>query len=154
MSDQALERLEAFIGSWDIHAHFPPDHPATDLRDFKMGGRAVFEWILDGKFLVERSEVEHADAPNSYVIIAPNHNGTYTQHYFDSRGVVRTYEMTFDGTLWTLTRDKPDFSPLEFSQRWTASVEDGGKTIRGRWEICHDGTTWEHDFEMTYSKRD
>jgi hypothetical protein len=27
---------------------------------------------------------------------------TFTQHYYDSRGVVRTYQMTLDGRAWKL----------------------------------------------------
>ncbi len=25
-------------------------------------------------------------------------------------------------------------------------------TITGAFEICHDGTTWEHDFDVTYTR--
>jgi hypothetical protein len=39
-----------------------------------------------------------------------------------------------------------------FSQRYSGIFSDDGETIAGSWEICHDGTTWEHDFELTYSK--
>ena len=27
-----------------------------------------------------------------------------------------------------------------------------GETIDGRWEICHDGTTWEDDLQITYRR--
>jgi hypothetical protein len=43
--------------------------------------------------------------------------------------------MTFDGTAWTLTREQQDFTPLAFKQRFVGTVEDGGDTIRGRWDI-------------------
>jgi hypothetical protein len=142
----ALGRLEVFVGAWSVTASFP-QFPA-DVR-----GRTEFEWILERQFLLQRAEVAHPDAPNGLMVIAPNTDGdAYTQHYFDSRGVVRTYAMTFDGRVWTLTRETPDFTPLEFSQRFTGTVDDHGKTIRGRWETCHDGTNWEHDFDLTYSK--
>jgi hypothetical protein len=42
-----LERLDAFIGEWSIEAAFTPG----------VAGRAVFEWVLGGQFLMERSEV-------------------------------------------------------------------------------------------------
>ena len=45
-----------------------------------------------------------------------------------------------------------DFSPLDFSQRFTGTFSEDGKTIEGRWEISHDGETWETDFDMTYTK--
>ena len=27
-----------------------------------------------------------------------------------------------------------------------------GNTISGAWEICHDGKTWEHDFNLIYTR--
>jgi uncharacterized protein DUF1579 len=148
MGAEALERLEAFVGRWNIAAPNFPHGPEAE-----MNGSATFAWILDGAFLLETSTVSHPDAPDGYSIIAPDTDGDgYTQHYFDSRGVVRTYAMTFDGALWTLTREKPDFAPLDFKQRFTATLDDDGRTIRGGWEIDHGGG-WERDFDLVYTKR-
>jgi len=60
--------------------------------------------------------------------------------------------MTFGDGVWTLSRTSPDFSPLNFSQRFTGTFGDGGKTIRGRWETSDDGSSWEHDFDLIYAK--
>jgi hypothetical protein len=73
-------------------------------------------------------------------------------HYFDSRGVARTYQMSFTEREWKLWRDRPDLSPLDFSQRFTGTLSSDGNTISGRWEISHDGSTWEHDFQITYRR--
>jgi hypothetical protein len=54
--------------------------------------------------------------------------------------------------VWKLWRDEPDFSPLDFAQRITGTFSNAGETISGRSEIWHDGTTWEHDFDLTYGK--
>ena len=141
------DRLERFVGDWRVEAVFPPDRQI----EADVGARATFEWILDGAFLVERSEVDHPDAPNGFTVTAPNADDDgYTQHYFDSRGVARIYEVTFDGRVWTLTRDKPDFSPLDFKQRYTATFDDDGDAIRGTWEICFEGDKWEKDFDLNY----
>jgi hypothetical protein len=51
-----------------------------------------------------------------------------------------------------LSRTKADFSPLDFSQRFTGTFDDDGRRIRGRWEICRDGSTWEHDFDLVYRR--
>jgi hypothetical protein len=115
-------------------------------------GRSTFEWVLGGAFLLQRSEVDHPSAPDGLILVGPGDTGAYTQHYFDSRGVARVYAMTFDGRRWTLTREAPDFTPLEFSQRFTGTFEDGEQTIRGAWEVCHDGTTWQKDFDLVYTK--
>jgi hypothetical protein len=143
----SLEALEPFIGEWSIEAKFP-NAPPTDTP-----GRVVFEWMPGGKFLVERWEVPHPEAPDGIAIIGPDGDGEgYLQHYFDSRGVARVYRMSFSEGVWKLWRDSADFSPLDFSQRYEGTFSDDGKTIAGAWEICHDGKTWEHDFDLTYAK--
>jgi hypothetical protein len=75
---------------------------------------------------------------------------TYLQHYFDSRGVARVYEMSVTAGVWTLTRIAPDLSPLDFSQRFTGTFSVDYNTIDGRWETSDDGSRWEHDFDLTY----
>jgi hypothetical protein len=88
------------------------------------------------------------------MVIAPDPDrpGGYRQHYFDARGVVRLYEMTFDGREWTLLRRTPDFAPLDFAQRFTGTFSEDGDTIAGRWETSPDGTEWQPDFELTYRR--
>jgi hypothetical protein len=41
-----------------------------------------------------------------------------------------------------------------FPQRFTATFEDGGRRIVGRWEKAEDGTTFESDFDLTYTRLD
>jgi hypothetical protein len=82
----------------------------------------------------------------------PRARETYLQHYFDSRGVARVYEMSFDDGVWKLSRKSADFSPLHFAQRFTGTFSDDGRTIDGRCETSGDGSSWEHDFDLTYIK--
>ena len=49
--------------------------------------------------------------------------GACTQHYFDSRGVVCLYAMTFVGGVWTLTRESPDFTPPGFPAAFHRHVQ-------------------------------
>lgn len=58
--------------------------------------------------------------------------------------------MTFDGHTWTLERTKPDFSPLDFHQRFVGSISDDGTTIDGEWRTSQDGQQWTRDFRVTY----
>jgi hypothetical protein len=75
----------------------------------------------------------------------------FTQHYFDSRGVVRIYAMTFNGSTWTLTREQPDFSDFNFAQRYVG--EFSGNRIDGRWEIKEPGDAdYRLDFELSYER--
>jgi hypothetical protein len=60
--------------------------------------------------------------------------------------------MSVEDGVWKLWRDEPDFSALDFSQHFAGTFSADGRTIDGRWEICHDGTTWEHDFDLTYTR--
>jgi hypothetical protein len=148
----ALERLGAFIGTWRLEASFPQAPPAEGASSDDTAAFAVFEWALDGRFLVQRSKAPDP-APDSLAIVGVDADSdTYSQHYFDSRGVVRMYAMTFNDGVWTLLRDKPDFSPLDFSQRFTGTFSDDGNSIVGRWEISRDGSNWGHDFDLTYSR--
>jgi hypothetical protein len=138
--DDAVARLQPFVGEWRVE---------TSLGD--VPARAVFEWALDGAFLVQRTEIDLPEAPDSLsVITADPSTGGYRQHYFDSRGVVRLYAMTFDGRTWTLTREAADFSPLHFAQRYTGTFSDDGARIDGRWEIKHPGQDWTADFDLDY----
>jgi hypothetical protein len=143
-----LERLNPFVGEWDLEVSLPS--PGGD----GIRARAVFEWALDGRFLVQRVEISIPEAPNSIAIIGPDPRGdAYAQHYFDSRGVVRVYAMTFEDGVWTLLRDSPDFSDLNFWQRYTGAFSADGNTIDGGWESSHDdGATWQRDFDLVYRR--
>ena len=139
----ALARLEPLLGAWTQEASIAPG--AT--------GHAVFEWTLDGAFLLERSEAPDP-APNGLILVDPNADDDgYTQHYFDSRGVVRVYAMTFGDGTWTLERTTPDFTPLSFAQRFLGTFSADANTIDSRWESSQDGgATWELDFELTFRR--
>jgi hypothetical protein len=78
--------------------------------------------------------------------------GTFLQHYFDTRGVARIYEMSLAAGVWKLERTKADFSPFEFSQRFSGSFVDGGRRIEGTWEISDDHKTWRKDFDLIYTR--
>ena len=110
----------------------------------------TFEWLSGGRFLVQRWQVDHPEAPDGIAIIGPGDaNGSYLQHYFDSRGVARVYEMTFADGVWTLERRA---TAPDFSQRFTGTFSNDASTIAGRWERSSDGSSWAHDFDLTYTR--
>ena len=150
--DHAIARLEPLIGEWRMDPVFPSTSP-IDTTEAHGAARAVFEWLAGQQFLVQRWEVPHPAAPDGIAVIGFDRaKGTYLQHYFDSRGVARLYEMSFAEGVWKLWRTAADFSPLNFSQRYTGTLSDDGATIRGAWETSSDGSTWEHDFELVYTR--
>lgn len=145
-SSNRIEELEPFVGVWRMQTSFAAgaDLPRAETR---------FEWLEGGRFLIQRWFVEHPDAPDGIAIIGfDDERGTYLQHYFDSRGVARLYKMSFEDGVWRLWRDEPDFSPLDFSQRFTGRFEQTTNTIAGSWEISSDGSVWERDFDLTYER--
>ena len=144
----ALEALKPLVGEWSITADFG-EAPHADI-----GAHVHFDWLPGERFLVQRWEVPIPEAPDGIAIIGPDpeSEGEYLQHYFDSRGVARVYKMSLEDGVWKLWRDRPDLSPLDFSQRYEGAFSADGKSIEGRWEICHDGETWEHDFDLTYTR--
>jgi hypothetical protein len=53
--------------------------------------------------------------------------------------LARRYAMTLDDRLWTLTRESPDFGPLDFARRFTGTFSAAGNTISGAWQKRLDG---------------
>ena len=54
----------------------------------------------------------------------------------------------YDGRTWTLERTKPDFTPLEFSQRYVGRFADDRSEITGEWQSSPDGNAWSKDFGL------
>ncbi|WP_449351580.1 hypothetical protein [Streptomyces shaanxiensis] len=143
--EEALRRLDGLVGEWVVEAEFPGQEAGS--------GRSVFGWELGGRFLVQRT-LAPDPAPDSMAIVSVEpETGAYTQHYFDSRGVVRLYAMTFDGEVWQLLREEEDFSPLSFRQRFTGRLSADGHSIHGVWEQSKAASAeWETDFALTYRR--
>ena len=145
--DPRLAALDILVGVWEEHILHPdfPDIPAS---------RVTFAWALDGRYLLQRAIIPQPEFPDNLSLIAPgNEDGTYTQHYFDTRGVTRIYRMALRDGTWRSWRTEPDFSPLDFCQRFEGRFSEDGNRIEGRWEQSHDGgTIWELDFPVMYTR--
>lgn len=138
-----MQRLEPLVGEWIVDADFGVPEP----------GRMSFEWAFDGQFLLQRSSIPVPEAPDGLCLISPDPaTGEFTQHYFDSRGVVRVYAMEFTGREWNLRRESADFSPLDFEQRFLGTLSEDGSRIEGAWEARHPGSDWEKDFDLAYAR--
>jgi hypothetical protein len=147
------ERLEPLIGEWSMAMLMPGEETPDELPD--VGARVTFQWMGEKAFVLQRWTVPLPEAPNGFAVIGwDERRGTFLQHYFDERAVARVYEMSFDIRLWKLERKKEDFSPFEFSQRFTGTFTDDRKRIEGTWEIAHDHKRWEKDFNLIYTRVD
>ena len=144
-SNPALEHLGVFVGEWNIEI------TSMSFREDKTAvahGRSSFNWIEGGAFLLQQSEVQNSDFPRGIAIMGPDDTArSYCMLYFDSRGVSRIYQMSFDGDTWKLWRDFPGFS-----QRFIATFSDDRNVMTGSWEISSDGSNWELDFNERYTR--
>ena len=140
--DPKLKPLEILVGEWETEAINPLDATKTTK------GTVIFEFLEGGTWLVERSGNE-APFPSSISIIGYNDTtGNFTQHYFDSRGVGRVYEMNLLDNTWRLWRLAPGFS-----QRFKGIFSEDGNTITSHWEKAVDGLNYEHDFNLTFRRK-
>jgi len=108
-------------------------------------GDTTFEWLEGEKFLIVRARSDHPDFPDSISVIGDTDG--IRMHYFDTRGVYRIYEVRAGETALEFSRDEPGFS-----QRFTGTFEDGGKTISGLWKLSRDDETWDDDLQITYRR--
>jgi len=133
----ALEQLEGLLGEWDVEV---PQFPGAR-------GRATFEWLEGGAYL--RLHAEAPDpAPSATLIISRDESSEiYTVLHYDSRGVSRVYQMSFGEGVWKMWRQAPGFW-----QRFSGMLSPDGSSIRASWEKSPDGSSWEHDFDLIYTK--
>jgi len=118
----ALRQLEALVGEWDV-----------EVPQFAgQRGRATFEWLEDGAFL--RFHTDAPDpAPAATLIISRDESSeTYTVLHYDSRGVSRVYQMSFDGGVWKIWRQAPGLAALrrDAQRRWRVDQGRLGKVAR------------------------
>ena len=147
----ALDHLDPLVGGWEIEATHP-HLPNTVIR-----GRATFEWLDGGHFLIWRASYDHPDIPDSIAILgcgesgetgaSSDSDGVCSMHYFDSRGVSRVYRISAEQGAWRFWRDRPDFS-----QRYVCTVSADGETMESNGELSRDGATWEQDLRVTYKR--
>jgi hypothetical protein len=68
--------------------------------------------------------------------------------YADARGVCRVYQMSLGDGVWKIWGQ----SGPEFFQRFTGNFSGDGSIITAYWEKSRDGSTWEYDFDVEYTK--
>ena len=137
----SLEGLDVLVGTWATQARFRGTPPVAG------GGRTTFEWLEGRYFLIQRVTAAQPGGPGVIAIIGAQPDGSLAQHYFDNRGVRRLYQMSLQDGAWKLWRESPGFW-----QRYTGTLSPDGATITEAWEKSPDGTRWEHDFDLTYTK--
>ena len=136
-----IDAFDVLIGTW----HTEATHP--QFQDV-VPGRVSYEWLAGNRFLVERSHNDHPAFPDAISVIGPPEEGEgLTVEYFDSRGVRRTYGISFEDGVLRMWRDAPGFD-----QRFSAPVEQN--RIEGQWQLAQTPGDWRDDLKITYSRRD
>jgi hypothetical protein len=127
--------LQKLVGTWRVDMrHVALEQPAI--------GRHSYEQVLDGAFVLLRATNEHPEVPDAMSLLTGS-----TCHYFDVRGVARTFDLTVDDEGWQIIRRDPDF--------WQRSSVRfvGADAMEGAGDNSHDGgVTWQHDFSITYTR--
>jgi hypothetical protein len=138
----ALNPFSVLIGEWDtIGTH--PFFPNTIFH-----GHTSFQWLEGGAFVVMYSEIDEPGIPSGIAIFGSDDSTEeYFMLYFDERGVSRKHEVTLRDNIWKWWRNAPGFS-----QRFTGTIVDGGRTIIGEGELSKDGLSWEADLKLTYKR--
>jgi hypothetical protein len=99
-----------------------------------------------GGFLIQRTRIEHALFPDAISIIgAAEAGGGLIIEYFDSRGVRRTFDGSFDDGVLRFWGEFP-----EFAQRFSATV--GRDRFDGKWQLARTPGDWRGDLKMAYRR--
>lgn len=142
MPNPALQPFSILIGTWNTTGTH------LLLPDTLLHGRASFEWLENGAFLLMRSALDDPRFPKGIAILGSDDAvGECYMLIFDSRGVSRKYEVSLRDNVWKWWRNAPGFS-----QRYEGTIVDGGNTIIGKGELSKDGITWEKDLDLTYTR--
>jgi len=138
----ALQPLNVLVGTWNTSG----THPLVPGVTFH--GRTSFDWLEGGAFLIMHSEIDEPQIPSGIAIFGTDDTtGECSMLYFDERGVSRRYEVSIKDNVWKWWRNTP-----EFSQRFAGTIAADGRTIDGRGELSRDGTSWERDLQLKYTR--
>jgi len=138
----ALKPLDILVGKWNsVGTH--PLLPGETLHGYNS-----FDWLEGGAFLIWRTSVEHDAFPKGIAIFSCDDSTKEgVMIYFDDRGVSRNYNWSFSGSILKWWRNAPGFS-----QRYSWTITDNGNTIIGKGELSKDGSNWEKDLDLNYTR--
>jgi len=138
----ALQRLSILVGNWDVVGTYP-------LFATLLHGRSSFERLSARPLFVWRSDFDAAALPNTISLIGyDDYLETCSMFYSDGRGVLRIYGMSLLGSLWKMWRS--DATGL--TERFVGGFSGDGNVIVGYWAWSTDGSNWEHDLDLIFTR--
>jgi hypothetical protein len=149
-TNPGLERLAPLVGEWELEASVSGEPQGR--------ARSTFEWLEDGAYLAIRGDgeptenapqewVENSPLPTMMIVGLDDAGEIFYTLYADARAVSRVYLMTLSDRVWKMWRDAPGFH-----QRFSAELSQDGRTMTGAWEKSRDGSDWELDFDVVYTR--
>lgn len=139
---RSLYQFEILVGEWDMVGTHPAFLSAAH-------GHSLFQWLSKDALLIWHFDWESPGPPSAIGVIGHDDVvDTCSMLYADERGVARIYQMSLAGGVWKMWRDSPGFS-----QRLTGTFSENGNTITVHGELSRDGSTWEHDLGVTYTRK-
>ena len=145
-----LEALAPLMGKWHTEGQQleSPLGPAAPFVAVE-----TFEWLDGGHFMVHRLEGKFGRQPAACVeILGKDPSSELFAQTFYNDGNTNTWRLseTTRALIWTGTWSKG--SAETFQIRYTASFEEEGNTIAGKWEHSRDGNAWRTFLEARSTK--
>ena len=138
----ALKQFSRLVGEWKTTGTHPLV-PGKILR-----GESSFNWMEGGAFMMWHSEIDEPNFPAGIAIFGSDDStGEFFMLYFDERKVSRKYDVSFEDNVLKWWRNVPGFS-----QRYSWTFTDDDNTITGKGELNKDGTNWERDLDLTFTR--
>ena len=138
----SLQQFALLVGEWKMVG----THPAFPSAAH---GRSTFTWLKDEALLLWHFHWDQPGPPSALSVIGHDDAvDTCSMLYADERGVARIYQMRLEGGVWKLWRESPGFS-----QRMTGTFSADGNTIVVHGELSRDGSNWEEDLGVTYTRQ-
>ena len=137
----SLREFEVLLGSWTTVG----THPAFTAPAH---GSSSFEWLVEGSLLAWHFDWQPPGPPSAVGVLGRDDaSEPCVLLYGDERGVARIYQASLEGGVWRMWRDSPGFS-----QRMTGTISADGNGIEVRGELSRDGSTWEPDLTVAYTR--
>ena len=140
MRPDALAFLDGYVGQWTVTL---TDAWFLDSREVTVHGAATFAWQDEGLLRFHWTMEDEEGSWTVYVIGYSEPQDRFTALTYDYRGVSRIFEMTVDGTSWTMLREDPDFH-----QRVTWRLDGPDRILAQPFASEDEGATWRKDFDL------
>ncbi len=138
----SIKQFDILVGEWNMVGTHPSFPSAAH-------GHSSFDWLVEGALLLWHFDWERPGPPSAMSVLGHDDSvEPCTMLYSDERGVARIYQMSLEGGVWNMWRESQGFT-----QRMTGTFSDDGNTITVHGELSRDGSKWERDLDVRYTRK-